>query len=168
MAQSAECLVLEWGWVFLALLVVGGLILCGLLALLISFLRLRTPPANNSEIGYDKATAKGPIVTYFAYLLALVAVGWVVYLGYDKFRTAYSVSFDTASTPGMDLESLRDKFQEDSRATIIVRDPAKKFLVTGRFEGACVQDLFEAICRRYVGQLSCKTSLLDRTLIVDR
>jgi hypothetical protein len=90
-----------------------------------------------------------------------------VYKGYEGFKESYSASFDTASTSGIELEPLRNKFQGDTQATIIVREPARTFVVNGHYEGACVQDMFEAICRQYAGQLSCETSLLRRTLIVD-
>jgi hypothetical protein len=99
-------------------------------------------------------------------LLVIGAIVYGVYSAYGKVRDSYSVLFDTASTPGIELEALRDKFQGETQATIIVSDPAKKFVVGGRYEGACVQDLLESICRQYSGKLVCSTSLLKRTVTV--
>jgi len=166
MSQFGQCLVLEWGWGFLIGAGIGLIVLCGILGLLIWFFRLRGG-SKTSKGSYHGVTIAGPIVPFIASLAIIVAVGYGLYLGYDKFRTTYSVSFDTASGQSKDLGELRDFYQPDTQVTILVKDRARHFPVTGRFEGACVQDLFETICRQYSSKLSCDTSMLRRTVTID-
>jgi hypothetical protein len=143
------------------------LLAAGLIRFLIWYFGLRGSAQGVDQIGYDKLTASGPIVRIVLFLLVVGGAVYLVYGQYDKFRNSYAVSFDTASASPVELEALRQKFQPDTQATITIREPAKKFLVSGRFDGACVQDLFESICRRYDGKISCTSSMLNRTLIVD-
>jgi hypothetical protein len=119
------------------------------------------------ELTYENFAARGPIVRLVFVFVLIGAIGWLLYWGHDKARSSFEVSFDTASAPPVDLDTLRDKFQPDTQVTITIRDRAKKFLVSGKFEGACVEDLFESICRHYNGKLTCDSSKLNRSLTVD-
>jgi hypothetical protein len=172
MPQFAECLVFEWGYGFFVLLIVVFLVVLAFLLFLVWFFGLRqpapTPTATPEEIGYDKFTLRGPFVRPLAVLVAIGLIGWGLYWGYDKARTTYEVAFNTASAPPAELETLRDKFQQETQATLTIRDRAKKFLVSGKFEGACAIDMFESICRHYNDQIVCNSSKWNRTLEIDK
>jgi hypothetical protein len=167
MPQLARCLVFEWGFGFfvgLAVLFVLGL---SLLLFLAWYFGLRRPARGVDQMGYKDFLVRGPVVRWVFIVGVIVGAGYLLYWGYDKFRTSFAVSFDTASAPPVELETLRNKFQEDTQATITIRDRAKRFLVSGKFEGACVVDLFETICRHYDGQIVCNSSKFSRSLAID-
>jgi hypothetical protein len=173
MSQFAQCLVLEWGWGFLIWVGIGLLLLCGVLATLIIFFGLRPRSksgklsSKSGKVGWHNFTLTGYIVNFVVFLAVIGVVGYGLILGFSKYGTTYSVSFDTASGPSKDLGELRDWYQPDTQVTILIKDHARRFPVTGRYEGACVQDLFESICRQYNSKLSCNTSILSRTITID-
>jgi hypothetical protein len=170
MPQFARCLlVYEWGWGFFLLLAIGVIVVVAFVLFWIWFLGLRNPVATEgpTSAGWKDFILRGHPVVLLLVLLVLVGAGYMVYLGYDKFRNSYSVSFENASAPPITLDALRDKYQEETQATIIVTPRAKSFLVSENFDGACVPDLFEAICRHYNDKLSCRSSWTDPTLTVD-
>lgn len=167
MSQFGECLVYEWGlWFFLVLaaLFVLGL---GLLLFLAWFFGFRGPARGVDQIDYQGFTVRGKPARIIVVGAVIIGVAALLYWGYGQFRNSFAVSFDTASGPPAELEMLRNKFQSDTQATITVRDRAKKFLVSGKFEGACVEDLFKSICRHYNGQLACDASMVSRRLAID-
>ena len=167
MPQFANCLVFEWGWGFFALLIVLFIVIVGLLLFLAWFFGLRRPARGVDEIAYDKTTVRGGLARLAFVVVVIGAIGYGLYWGYDKARTSFEVSFDTASASPVELETLRNKFQPDTQASVTIRDRAKKFLVSGKFGGACVEDLFESICRHYNDQLICDSSKINRSLAVD-
>jgi hypothetical protein len=73
---------------------------------------------------------------------------------------------DSPTVP-VTLEELRESYQGGTQATITITDAAKKFSIAGSYEGMCVTDFFESICRQYSSKISCESSLIGRTLIVD-
>jgi hypothetical protein len=169
LAQFAGCLVLEWGWGFLTLTGIGTLLFVGLLVLLIKLIGMPRTPQAASEEAFEAQGVKvsGSVVVRVVVILAAVGLIWYfISKAYDGFKDSYSVAWDSPSL-GAELQMLRDKFQGETKATIIVNDPAKKFSVTGSYEGACVQDMFDAICRKYAPKLSCGTSWLHRTVVID-
>ena len=170
MSQFAGCLVLEWGWGFLAWTGIVFFAVVGVLVLIIKLVRKPTQaPSQPASVILEKL---GVIITgeqavfVAVILLAISAIGYVTYKGYESFKDSYSVAVDSPEI-GVELQALRDKFQGETQATIIIRDAAKKFSVTGSYEGACVSNLFDSICRKYTSKLSCRTSWFDRTLVVD-
>jgi len=168
--EFAGCLILEWGWGFLAGISVFILALIGALVFLIKRVgtswRRRLPP---SEVVIEKFGVRvtGAAVNIVVVVGAVGAIGYAVYKGYDSFKDSYSVAVDSP-TSGFELQSLRDRFQGETQATITINDHAKSFSVTGSYEGACVGDMFDSICRKYAPKLSCSTSWLHRTLVVDQ
>src|SRR5215831_771861 len=145
MPQFAGCVVLEWGWGFLALFAAAIIAIAIILAFVVWFFMLRKNPTrqNRESVVIEKLGLKatGPrVITLIAFLGAIVGIGWVVHLGYEKFRHSYAVALDSP-TVEITLENVKDKFQGETQATIIVRDAAKKFVVTGSYEAACVFDL---------------------------
>jgi hypothetical protein len=138
-----------------------------LLLFLAWFFGLRGPARGVDQANYDKFGVRGPIVRWIGVIVVIGAIGCGLIWGYEKVRSSFEVRFDTATAPPFDLDTLRGKFQPDTQVTITIHDRAKKFLVSGRFEGACVEDLFESICRHYNGKLACDSSILKRSLAVD-
>jgi len=167
MPQFARCVLFEWGWAFFAGLAISFLVLLALLLFLAWFFGMRGPGPGVDEALYDKFGLRGPIVRWAGVIVVIGAIGYGLYWSYDKARTSFEVRFDTATAPPVDLDTLRDKFQPDTQVTITIRDRAKKFLVSGRFEGACAEDLFESICRHYNDKLKCESSTLNQSLAVD-
>mgnify|MGYP000899714548 CR=1 FL=1 len=95
-------------------------------------------------------------------LIPIAGVWWI----YDRFSDHYSVNFDAQ---GMDtLESMRLALKNDpnTHLTVIIADNLKPFNVQGTFDGACVADLFDAVCRAYPSDLRCSRSYETRTLTV--
>jgi hypothetical protein len=167
MPQFARCVLFEWGWAFFAGLAISFLVVLALLLFLAWFFGLSGHARGVDQVLYDKFGVRGPIVRWVGVIVVIGAIGYGLYLSYDKTRSSFEVRFDTATGPPVDLDTLRDKFQSDTQVTITIRNPAKKFLVSGRFEGACAEDLFESICRHYTGKLTCDSSILNQSLAVD-
>jgi hypothetical protein len=140
---------------------------CVLSTFLAWFFGLRRPARGVDEITYDKITVRGVIARPALVIAVIGAVAYGLYWGYDKARTSFEVTFDRASAPPADLETLRNEFQPDTQATITIGDRAKKFLVSGKFQGACVEDLFESICRHYNEQIVCRSSKVGRSVAID-
>jgi hypothetical protein len=168
MAELGRCVVYEWGWQFILIaIIVASFVVVGLL-FLAKFFKLNLPTSVLSQTNlFEKIALKGPIANFAGWIVVLGAIGYAVYFGYDKFHTTYSVAFDTASAPSVDLEMLRSKFQRDTKATIILSHRAKAFSVSGHYEGACTPELFESICRQYPDRLSCNGSWVNQTMSVD-
>jgi hypothetical protein len=167
MAELGRCTLFEWGWPFLVIVAVAGVSLIVALIYLAKFFGLHRRTPTPDEANFDGFTIRGSLARFGFFIVLLGAIGYAVYYGYDRFHETYSVAFDTASGPSVSLETLRSKFQGDTQATIIIGDRAKKFSVTGHYEGACTLELFETICRQYASRLSCNASLKNQTLTVD-
>jgi hypothetical protein len=108
-------------------------------------------------------TAQVLIVVMMLVLLVPVAGVWWFY---DTYADHYSVNFDAQ---GIDtLESMRLTLKNDpnTRLTVIVADKLKPFKVKGTFDGTCMADLFEAVCRAYPSDLRCSRSYTMRTLTI--
>jgi membrane protein implicated in regulation of membrane protease activity len=160
------CLFLEWGWWFWFPLIIAFL---ALFVLLIRFLFLIVQGGRNSlSVGYEKmkviATGAGSTGIVITVILILLA-GWAVYKGYNDLHDNYFVALNT---PGKELDEIRNSFQNETHVTISVKDAAKKFQIVGSYQGVCVPDLFESICRQYASQIFCDVSWRHRTLAVDR
>jgi hypothetical protein len=179
MPQFAECFVLEWGWSFLLLLILGGLLLVvfvGFVIWLFGYRYWRAQPGGERTIfGYDKwkletsgrgVTIAKAIVTFVAIAGVLGGSWYAITTGYEKYQHAYSVALDSPSV-AVELDKVRENFQGETAVTITIADPARKFGVTGTYHGACVQDLFKSICRQHASRISCDTSLWYRTLVID-
>ncbi len=167
MPQFCKCVLFEWGWPFLVgLLIVAALVVVGLV-LLFKIFGLTAPGPWRDAISFKDLSVQGPTARVFGYIAIIVLVFWVTYEGYKQVSSSFSVAFDTASGPYVALQTLRDKFQQDSEATVLIQGPAKTFSISGRFEGACAPDLFEKICRQYNEKISCKTSWIKRMVTVE-
>jgi len=177
LAQFTGCLFLEWGWGFLILIGIGVLLFVGALVLLIKLVGMpqaqlagsgdgEQAGSGDGEVEAKGLTLRGPLVRVVLIVGAVVVIVYFISKGYDGFKDSYSVAWDSPSD-GVELQTLRDKFQGDTQATIVINEPAKKFSVIGSYEGACVQDMFTSICRKYAPKLSCSTLWLKRTLVVD-
>ena len=167
MAELGQCVLFEWGWPFLTIVAVATLLLIGALIYLAKFFGLNRRTSAADQASYLGLSLKGSAARFLAFIVVVGGIIYVVYLGYDKFHTTYSVSFDTASAPSVNLETLRSKFQGDTQATVILSDRAKNFSVSGHYKGACTPALFESICRQHSDRLSCKGSWVHRTMTVD-
>lgn len=97
---------------------------------------------------------------------SIIALIILIVVGYKIYGNSYYVAFSSPSV-GVPLETLREKFQGDTQATIVIADSAKKFLITGDYEGKCVRDLLQSICRQYSSRLSCKTDWRGRMVKVE-
>jgi hypothetical protein len=179
MPQFAQCFFLEWGWPFLLVLLGGGVLLAVVVGIVIWFFGFRywreQPGGERTILGFDKwkFETSGRGVTLGKMIVAVVGIAavlggsyYVVKSGYDNYQHAYAVSLDSPSVP-VELEKVRERFQGETNVTITVAEPAKKFAVTGTYHGACVKDLMDSICRQHASRISCETSLLRRTLLVD-
>jgi hypothetical protein len=123
---------------------------------------------NTLTVGYEKlkVVASGAGLTGILITVLLVVLGgYAVREGYKSLRDNYFVALNT---PGKELDELRNKYQNDTHVTISIKEAAKKFMITGSYEGVCVPDLFESICRQYASQIFCDVSWRNRTLTVDR
>jgi hypothetical protein len=166
-----NCVIVEWGWQFLLFSVLGILVVAIILAWIIR-LFVRNRSTQNVEFGFGKILAKfsesfAARLISAAVVLAIVGgVIWLVYSKFEDFETKYSVAMDAQAVP-VTLEEIRQKYRGDTQATIIIADRAKQFSVKGEYEGACVADFIESICREYPSQLSCLISLSERKVSVD-
>jgi hypothetical protein len=161
MPEIIWCVSLEWGWGFLA----PVLIVMAVLIVVIAVLMIKGGSGRLS-VGYEKIKliATGGPVNIVITLLVAGAVSLVLYQAYKTLKDSYSVALNT---PGRELEQVRNDFQSETHLVITVKDPAKKFSIAGSYHGACVADLFEAICRQYAPNIVCDASISKRTLIVD-
>jgi hypothetical protein len=166
--EFCRCVLFEWGWPFLAVVLLAIMVVILGLIGLAKFFGLPKIAARTTKQAakYKDAEIEGGVVPFLVFVAVLVAICGAVYYGHNKVSTAYSVSFDTASTPSTDLESLRSRYQGETHATIIVADDAKKFSVAGHYSGTCVVDLFEAICRQHPDRLVCESSVRDQKLVI--
>jgi hypothetical protein len=161
MPEVIWCVSLEWGLPFLLPALMAAL------ALIILFTVLIWRGGGALSISWEKlkviVTGVGA-VSVVVTLLIVLGIGYVSYQGYKTVKDAYFVAINP---PGRELGKVREDFQGETRIEITIKDPAKKFVIAGNYQGACVADLFTSICRQYADRISCATSLLNRTLIVD-
>lgn len=178
MKRFIDCVILEeGGWDFFWILFGFLLIFCVAVGFLIFFFGLRKNQTGGGEEsatlshGETAVTTKGPSSTRA--LLVILAAGLVMILTpigtvygfrkvYESFRETYSV---VVISPAIELERLREKYKGKTHAIIVVKDAAKTFPIAGGFEGACVPDFFDSICRQYATQISCDR--IGDTLTID-
>jgi hypothetical protein len=160
--ELAWCVALEWGWWFC------GPALLIAFAVLVWLAILVVRDVGTLSVSYEKIKviakgngAVGVVVT--AAIIGLIIYG--VILGYRSLKDSYLVAL---STPGRELEQIRNDFQGETHVEISIKDSARKFVVSGSYRGACVPDLFEAICRQYASHIICRSSSWKQTLIVDQ
>jgi hypothetical protein len=171
------CIALEWGVGFLvgaiiALLVIGiGL---GAVAWFVfsRWYRLRQDQ-EPAEVGYGDARIRGSqtlisaVFVFFVFLLPPISIGLIVYFKYEDIEKAYAVNSDLRTAPET-LEELADYYRASTPVHIKISDAAKKVSIRGEYEGLCVADFFESICRQYASQITCEPpSLWNRTLTID-
>jgi hypothetical protein len=167
MPQLAQCVVFEWGLGFIITVVAMAFAVVVLIVFVIWIFGLHKSFKGASRLSFKSFQVSGPAALCFIVPAAILALGYAVYWTYGKIENSYAVTYDTATGSSIKLEALRDKFQGDTQATITVRDSAKNFLVSGRFEGSCVADLFQSICRHYEDRISCESSLIHGSVVVD-
>jgi hypothetical protein len=161
MPEVLWCVSLEWGWGFLLPVLLVALVLI----VFLGFLMLKGGSGHLS-VAYEKmkVMATGGPANIGITILIVCAIGYGIYQSYNTLKDAYFVSL---STPGRELEQVRNDFQSETHLVITVKDPAKKFVIAGSYRGACVADLFDAICRQYAAHIFCDTPIWKRTLTVD-
>jgi hypothetical protein len=64
------------------------------------------------------------------------------------------------------LKTLRDKFEGYSNRVIDLDPAIEELQIDGEYEGACVADMFYAICLRNPGKLSCNWPWVEPVLYV--
>jgi hypothetical protein len=172
MSKFATCVVLEEGIGFLETVLLSAVVLAVIFIVIAKHFGLRPPKKGGGTFSMKFKTivtkATGSTNTALVAIL-LIAVAFTIvfgalYLGYKAFRGNYSVAWD--SSVGVPLEHVREQFQNDTQAVIMVSDAAKQLRVKGSYVASCVPDLFQAICRQYAQQLSCETSRLQRRITV--
>lgn len=113
-----------------------------------------------------RGTISALAVMVVALGVAVAPLAGVWYL-YDRYDDYYAVGVDAR---GVDtLESVRAAFATEphTHVTVSIADNIKDFPIRGDFRGACVADLFDAICRVYSSRLVCRRSYSDRTVTID-
>jgi hypothetical protein len=173
--QLAGCLTLELGWAFWVWVTVAIIVIASLIALLIWFLGSRQTTANDALTVSHKnsgitlgtfGTLPLAIVGCGLVLLLIGGIGFGIYLISEQFRTEQSVVVNSPSR-SVTLEDVLEKYKDDTRVRIDVKEAAKRFAFTGRYEGVCISDLFESICRQHASQISCNPDRWNQILTVD-
>ena len=139
MSQFAECLALEWGLTFIVVL--GGAVIA-LIAIAVAVLSWRQKAVHRGQESLSLSLGKKAIklaganlvatgLTLLVVLATPFAIGYAVYLLYDKFRNTYAVVLN-ASPIEQTLEHLREIYQPDTQVRIDIKDVAKNFKIKGR------------------------------------
>jgi hypothetical protein len=161
MPEVLWCVSLEWGWKFwVPALVLALAVLAGLVVLI-------WRSDGSLTLVYEKAKVMAKGRGMAGAVIMLLIIGGGAYAIYEAYLTLKNAYFVSLNTPGRELEQVRNDIQSETHVEIDVKDPAKKFIIAGRYRGACASDMFESICRQYAPRIVCETSLWQRTLIVD-
>jgi hypothetical protein len=166
MPTVLECFQDEWGVSFIlkALLWIAvGLVISGVIAYLLRRFAFRFKHKESSVQGRG-------IVPFLFWLIVvgLFAAPFIyVWWQYSEFKHTHAIAFHSPSI-AVPIQQIRDRFQGETKITVQVSDRAKGFGVQGGYEGACVRDLFEAICRQYSAELSCPYEARKMTIDLKR
>jgi hypothetical protein len=128
MSQFAECLALEWGLTFIVVL--GGAVIA-LIAIAVAVLSWRQKAVHRGQESLSLSLGKKAIklaganlvatgLTLLVVLATPFAIGYAVYLLYDKFRNTYAVVLN-ASPIEQTLEHLREIYQPDTQVRSILK-----------------------------------------------
>lgn len=133
-----------------------------LLAVLLFFafvVRMRQIPPSKETLKFDFKTRflklRGPLV-YLATGLGMVVL--ILFfssiehrLGFDLTPHPQHIDLNVKTS----LKALRDKFEGHSNRVIHLDPAIEELEIDGEYEGACVADMFYAICLRNPDKLSC-------------
>ncbi|WFU32387.1 hypothetical protein QA635_38920 [Bradyrhizobium brasilense] len=170
------CFALEWGVGFLVGAIIAfvgiGLVLAAVAWFVFSrWYRLRQDQ-EPAEVGYGDARLRGhtlisALIVFFVFLLPSIAVGLIAYLKYEDFEKTFAVYMDLRTAPET-LEEVAAYYRASTAVRFKISEAAKKISIKGEYEGLCVADFFESICRQYDSQISCEPpSLGNRALTID-
>lgn len=171
MSDFVACVAIEQGgyWIVAGAVFVAVTLLVAIVLCVRAFRRALKDPHSKIAIivrswSIKAGGASSALVYILAIILLLVSPLGTLWLIYDRFADHYSVSVDARGADS--LESIRLALNDDpnSRVTVVIPDRLKPFKVQGAFSGACVADLFDAICRAYQSDLRCTRSYRARTL----
>lgn len=172
------CLVLEWGLGF----VVGGIIaivmICAAYGGTASFVLFRwyrrRQDQEPAEASYGDARIRGSqtlisaLIVLFVVFAPMLFMAWFAYSKYEDYEKKFAVHMDLRTAPET-LEEIADYYRSSTPVRIDISDAAKKVSIKGEYEGLCISDFFESICRQYDSQISCEPPSLwqRRTFTID-
>lgn len=175
MTDFINCLAVEQGGYFaaaIALLCVAFAVWMEYLCVRVFFAILKRGVSTVELKAGDKvvlntsgpATALVVVVIAAAILLAPVGATWYLY---KNFQDYYSVAIDVGQS-NYTLDALRADMLHDphTHVSILIADGVKGLRLNGKFEGMCVADLFDGVCRLHADKLRCATSSLDRSITI--
>jgi hypothetical protein len=171
------CVALQWGVGSLVGLVIAvvviGIVLGGVAWLVLSRWYRARQDQEPAEVGYGDAHIRGSqtlisaLVVLFAFLMPMIAILAYVYFKSEDVEKTYAVYVDLRTAPET-LGELADFYRAKTPVHFVISDAAKKVSIKGEYEGMCVADFFESICRQYDSQISCEPpSLTHPTLTID-
>ena len=171
------CIALEWGWAFLVAVIVTPLAICagvGILFWYILFWWFRRRKVQRPvEVNFGEWKIKVPqtvilaIIVLFAFVAPIGGMGWYAFSKYEDYEKTLAVHADLRTAPET-LEELAYYYRASTPVHFEITDVAKKVSIKGEYEGLCISDFFEKICRQYDSQISCEPpSPENRTLTID-
>ncbi|MGY3347168.1 MULTISPECIES: hypothetical protein [unclassified Bradyrhizobium] len=178
MSSFFWCIALEWGWAVLVAIIITPIAICAgfgtLTWFICSWWFRRRKVQRSVEVSHGEWRIKIPqtvilaIIVLFAFFAPIAGMVWLAFSKYEDYEKTLAVYTDLRTAPET-LEEIAGYYRASTPVRIkIISDAAKKVSIKGEYEGLCISDFFEKICRQYDSQISCELpSPGNRTLTID-